>query len=537
MADIADHMHNGETGSVTVTAPMPDQIPSNPGTIRATTAIESLLQLITANWIYKTTLTVDPSMQAGHVFGYLRIHPDDCNVYVAHVAQMFKAWTGGMEVRARFMANFANGGSFRVGFLPPTYTEAEVAAGLPVSTLTAYPNIDLDPKNTDWIHFRGDDERNVLFHWLTHTPTKPEDFGGWLIFYVVGPLVSTMQAQGSVSMVLEVAGRFDFVQPAPLTSGPAPTTGPLLASTYGLQGQALCDTDSTTMKPALLVLPKATNNLQAGFLTAFALGGADPTTLPGNTASEVYTSVRTSLFAGNKNLNSTCAQSKTGTTDALTPTFVQSVNPGNLLAGYNNLMAGDGGSLIQDVVKQVVVYNGASDKSISYVPTNTTIIERALPAATVCPTKLDAAPSLPVPSDLAKVDKMPPNESIIIFGDLGSGRYAMQTRTMADEFKALTRPDPNQSFIYNVKQRGASGVLLQMRLCSNGMWTTTGSETLSSLPMLFNEQYTLEFVTAIPYTTPLPGAKSNYKTLLRLFRAEQMVKDGCPAALAYKAIM
>lgn len=218
MSALGDGCASGETGTVHSVQKMPDQIPDNPGTLVATTSIETIEQVMYRNWIWRNQFTVDTTMLAGHVFGLIKIHPKNCHAYLAYLANIFLTWTGSMKLRSRFQATFQFGGSFRLGWLPPKFTRAQVQ-NMPIQTLTAYPNIDLDPKNTCWMEFQASEERNILFHWMEDLENdNPETFGGWFVFYVAAPLVITGGAGSSVTLLVESAGSFNFAQLAPITS-------------------------------------------------------------------------------------------------------------------------------------------------------------------------------------------------------------------------------------------------------------------------------------------------------------------------------
>lgn len=218
MSALGDGCASGETGTVHAVQKMPDQIPDNPGTLVATTSIETIEQVMYRNWIWRNQFTVDTTMLAGHVFGLIKIHPKNCHAYLAYLANIFLTWTGSMKLRSRFQATFQFGGSFRLGWLPPKFTRSQVQ-NMPIQTLTAYPNIDLDPKNTCWMEFQASEERNILFHWMEDLDSdNPETFGGWFVFYVAAPLVISGGAGSSVTLLVESAGSFNFAQLAPITA-------------------------------------------------------------------------------------------------------------------------------------------------------------------------------------------------------------------------------------------------------------------------------------------------------------------------------
>lgn len=260
---------DGATGTVTKIAHMPDQIPDNPASIVANTSIETLQNILFENWIWRNTFQIDTSMKPGHIFGLIPIHPRECNEYITHLSQMFLTWTGSMKIRTRFMATFQFGGSFRIGFLPPKFNRAEVLR-VGIQTLTAYPNVDLDPKNTDWSQFQCSDERNVLFHWMNGDYDKAESFAGWFVFYVAAPLVVS-GTDSSVSLLCEAAGGFNFSQLAPLNQVIAGSNA-WFQSQSALYYQSGCDDYAQTFK--VNIWPTTIRSLPCGFFYASTIGGS-----------------------------------------------------------------------------------------------------------------------------------------------------------------------------------------------------------------------------------------------------------------------
>lgn len=268
---------DGVSGEVTTVAPPQQQNDNNPGTITATTAIESVEYLLYRDWIWHDTYTIDTQMSAGHIIAILPNHPSLCNQYVAHVATMFNAWNGGFRLRARFMATAFYGGSFRIGFLPPNLTTTQIRS-MTIKTLTAYPNQDLDPKNVDWLTFSCSDERSELFHWgMKYSETDRTSFGGYVVLYVAAPLVTQDASIHTISLLLETAGNYVFAQPNPLFGGgdgPTPgLTGPLPNGLL-VDMAAMNSVSSSSHEKYLVVLPATSSKHYDGFQFARGINGS-----------------------------------------------------------------------------------------------------------------------------------------------------------------------------------------------------------------------------------------------------------------------
>lgn len=543
MAGLGETMSNHETGTVDRPSPVVDkQIPDAKQDIKATTSVETVNQLLFQNWVYKTTYAIDPAMQAGHVFGYFRNHPYECHRYVAHFAQAFKMWTGGMKVRARFAANFANGGSFRIGFLPPTYSQEEVSRGLPLSALTAYPNIDLDPKNTDWTQFQIVDERRMSFH-VMDGELNMDNFGGWIIFYVVMPLVTTLQAQGSVSLAVEVAGDYQFRQPSPLESvSPVTQGGPLINSLNFINLQSGCDDGSyVPFGNSIQILKSEIKNLTTGCFNAEGFGGFGPTNvLKGGLWTEQAQAYRDIL----QNRTALIVNSGFGQTLEVAQTedigrHILSNNSSyqwQLNKEPHSYTVVGSGEQTEDLFffpgqgycwhtdkKEFYIQVGQAPRPISKT-TDTSIFpvlnntdENKNPITVNMPTDQDLKP-------VCNFLPMVSGESIVCFANHISRTINSQTSQMRSEIKEF-RGDSTSSYLYSLKSSDGRK-LLSLRLCPNGMFTTTSSSKDVLIPFDENTNYYLEYIGKHPIHSPLPFTAENRLSIMNFRQLNSEYRKG-----------
>jgi len=530
---------SGEPGVPTqASAPIPTQLPDNPATIAQTTGSETLQQVLYGNYIYRNTFTVDPTMKPGHVFGYIAIHPMNVNDYITHVARMFATWTGNFLTRARFLANFANGGSFRIGFLPPIFTEHEIQ-NLPISTLTAYPNMDLDPKNTEFVHFKCSDERNIAFHWMRELDSlTQQDFGGWVIFYVVGPLVQSLQTTGSVSLIVECCGNFQFDQIRPISSiGPnPPDSGPLPASvTSNLQFQLGCDDWLVNDRHfAVQVNPSSQVSMPCGWWFANAVGGGLPSArASGSKASPNMLALRTSIENGTLdvvprapaitdipgssgtstlirfNSNSICPPNATSDYYQLTFNLAQALDSG--LGEWSNDK-----TITENNPTRPFYFSASSPNFHDHSDVEGYIGPGSSKAHIQNAVEFSG---ISFTNDDSSLKTILPNESIVSFSNLSFRTTNLQTRQMAIALKSMIF-NPDISYLYELHSADTSGPLLIMRLCPSGMWTTIGSAST----LIINKpgaEFFLRFVQTLPVTTPIPVSARLIRRLERLEKAAE----------------
>lgn len=442
-------------------------------------------------------------MSAGHTFGYLKIHPLSCNPYVAYFAKAFLHWTGGMKVRCRFGANFTNGGSFRIGFLPPHFNENQVSTGVPLSTLTAYPTVDMDPKNTDWTEFSTVDQRKVLYHSMD---TEGEDsFGGWIVFFVAMPLVSTMQASGNVSLIVETAGDFQFRQPAPLGTDITPVRGsPLTHSLTRLKNQIGVDSAFMGTRNGLQICASSTTSVKAGFYRQIGLGNRTPTSFPGCTFTKPAIAYRDAI-----------SNTRFGMPASAKLTHDQTSNEYAQLDGIHNFSG--------NVPNGIIVYQPHPTQGIMLEAQSSFNEHNDVVQIHVADTlfrdndiwmRVPESTS-PVPISLASnmnsvITPLATGESIVLWVDFEYRMYNTQTEAQRDDLKNTVASD-TLSYIYALKSRNTQGVLLLLRLNPNGMWTSPATTVDTILPFSNNDEFFLEFIEILPVSTPLPKQNSARK--------------------------
>lgn len=513
----------GETGTVTRVQHMPDQLPDNPATIAANTSLETLQQVMYSNWIWRNTFTIDASMQPGHVIGSIKIHPRNCNEYITHISKMFLTWTGAFKIRTRFMSTFQFGGSFRLGFLPPKFTQAQVN-NLSIQTLTAYPNVDLDPKNTMWTQFQASDERNVLFHWMDELENDdPETFAGWFVFYVAAPLVVSGNLT-SVSMLVEAAGSFDFSQLAPLGTFTPQQQGWLTEnSTRDLLFQRGCDDWMSTSANAIQVFGNEVKSLPAGFTLANRVGSIDPptTSTPGAVFSPEFQYFRDRVMAKEwmpaiaTDITAHHVAGERITYESTDSSEVMPFNSEGTAMFTDAFTASAAGNVWRSEFKQHVgispeqrarqFFRGAS------IGTTATVQGQGSFCSTNQGTPINVA-NIRFTNGTAVMPNVLPDESIVTFINLNARTVNLQTQEMALDFARVITPDPNISQLYQLFSESTPQPLMTLRFQPNGMITTAGIPAPAILRYATGQLY-LRFLQTLPMTSPLPPSQTEARFL------------------------
>lgn len=536
----------GETGTVTQLKSMPDQLPDNPATLAANTSIETINNIMYDNWIWRNSFTIDPTMRAGQVFGKIKIHPKNCNEYITHIAMMFLTWTGAFKIRSRFMATFQFGGSVRIGWLPPKFTDEQIDA-MPITTLSAYPNIDLDPKNTDWTHFRASDERNVLFHWMSDLDSKDvSDHAGTFVFWIASPIM-TSGPTNQISLLVEAAGDFHFSQLAPISNINPGIQGWLDSEAVSdILSQPGCDDHLCNDFQTLQIFPASMTSVPCGYVNAFGRGAYSNTLSSGSSMSAASTWLREQELAGN------------------TPTH-----------SYSGAIAVD---LFSDGDRShLYMIRGDEDKGLtlpllgnaetkSYIFTAKTVPQTAtqtfdvysetkhfnsmfgvyaksfeIPGANLSQSINTAwitsgwysvleHPSHPPPIVAEQLDytnipgsklvNQAAGESIIGFCNLEYRTFNLQTESIARAMKAQATGPETMSQLYSLYADGTTGPLFNIRLQPNGMMTTNAVSTATLVTKkAATGPLRLRYVQDLPMSSPLPATAAMRYNLSMFGRA------------------
>lgn len=516
--------NGGETGTVTKLQHMPDQLPDNPGTISANTSLETLEQVMYRNWIWRNNFIVDSSMLPGHVFGYIKIHPANCNDYITYISKLFLTWDGALKIRTRIMATFQFGGSLRIGFLPPKFTQQQIQQ-MPIQTLTAYPNIDLDPKNTNWVEFQASDERNILFHWMDDLNSDdPQSFGGWFVFYVASPIVVSGGVTSTISLLVESAGSFNFSQLAPITAI-KPTASGWIDSDYVI-GQTGADDNNTIT--GIQILPATIKSLSGGFFGMKGLAKEPITSLPSVKVSENLKKYITEVDDGNR--------------------IVQNLNPGKATRG-----AGDKECYIGSEVIGLEILPNAEPTAMGslLIPVGYTQQESFPPTMKSCEWRSDGyiqyrgettsggareevkglvsprsdATQRASPIDTTKIGipeevfaQTLEGESLVLFVNTTLRTINTQTRQHKQFLARVPNFQNTTSQLYQLRRDGQASPLLTLRLTPWGYWTTRATDVVA---LLSDEKLYLTYLQDLPMSTPIPGNSYSSKFLRYAGRCTQ----------------
>lgn len=522
-------------------------------TIRATGSGDSLFHVLNRDWIYLATATIDASMLPGHIVAVFEITPMDSHKYVRHVAQMFKFWCGSMHFKCRFAANAMNGGKFHITQLPPTFTREEINQ-LDLETLTAYPYEDLDPKDTTPKTYTTVDERNVAFHRLVPRAEDRnwQDRAGWFVIYVVAPLVQSLNATGSVSLVIETAGNFDFRQVAPLGGpgpGPTPTSRhPLERSQNDIFHQNGCDDFTSNGKLfGMQILGSATTSLPNGYVFASGVGDAPWTFNAESSIDPNFLARRASVESGAQAVSAMglCMVGPNPQEQEGALAFDMSDSP--TLIALNGEVArfrvvafemNPPATNVSPQTGGLKRWNGANARFEVTLPINDTQTRTwsgdAVQSPFVYATDFYGA-LLVSDMGVANVNQKLVNplqgESIIVFCNFATRTMNLQTSLMADDLAKATR-NAADSYIYHVRSDDHEGPLMLVRLHPSGMFTTYG-QAQDAVVIKPGARVWLQFVEKRAMSSPLPPmtttlSVNKYRTrrLLNNSKMSKLLRDG-----------
>lgn len=517
----------GESGNVQGLDMQLDASPNNPMSIKQDTSIETLTHVLEKDWIWKETVTVSTTMAPGTVFAIFPIHPYECNRFVKHVGSMFNCWTGSMMLRMRMMATAFYGGSIRVGYLPPNMTKNEIR-NMPLDVLTVFPNDDFDPKNTTWTHFNTPDERDVAYHYMSNNPegwdeNDKRSFGGYIVLYVAGRLVTQSPEFNSINIIIESAGNFKFSQINPKfgTTITPTTDGTLYGDALIPSRWIPVDCPRSPAASKIVILPNSQPLGVGGFrmeplgyskLTDAADIHIDPAMYPFTTLTresgvfDIYNSGSSislpsipddyvyalpgavDLRYVPRNMNQfgfPDASPGIWAVDDWDAAFQRRISCDNLANNIDNSTG----------LTQYRTNTAAPDAGVSYTQTTEWFLDSSDLNAAAIGAAMHGA------TYTHSTFKPNANESIIVFYNSVARFPSLQSTVAADILKATDNHDSVTSEIYALR-RGNGTIITYIRLNPNGIMTVPLSSTENVLDI--TQDLRLEFVQYLPITSPLP---------------------------------
>lgn len=413
------------------------------------------------------------------------------------------------------MATFQFGGSIRVGFLPPRFSLEQVM-NMPIQTLTAYPNKDLDPKNTGWTTFEASDERNILFHWMDDLESiDPQSFGGWFVFYVAAPLVVSGGSPSSVSLLVEAAGDFQFAQLKPVLEIDSGSNG-WIPSGPSNNLMLHSGTDDQTSITHIQIIPNTETQMKVGYFLANAVGGNPMVReTPGGVMSTIVQQYADHWRDTNKPIATTYhgsfISSGSGSGFMNTDKTLMPALNGEITA-IEGIMTGSDKNPGRSKYKKFFAAPGENPWDQPYgndVAGTSTIV------GTIIMYRGGDRPPINVPTTIIQEDtstlpNILPNESLVTFVNLDVRTVNLQTRETREQISSIAKPDHNVSQLYQLFSDASPTPVLTLRLLPNGTFTTRGMDTPS---LLQAKSIYLRYLQDLPVSTPLPPSLAEHKFL------------------------
>lgn len=520
----------GEQGiDATTSPPMAGSVADNPSSIAQTTSAITLPVLQSQDWIWHNTYTVSTEMPPGTIFAIIPNHPEKCNFVSNHLHQLFNTWVGNMVLRFRLLATAFYGGSIRVAILPPSYTETEIA-NIPLEVLTAYQNTDLDPKNTIWNHCKSTDQREYAFHYNKPYDTNDRTtFGGYIVFFVAGKLVTQSPEISTIQMIVETKGEYIYDQPR-VPPSISLTRHPLEGIVnIALRQQPLAESFVPT--DTLMVLPNTVNSITSGNLGHQGVGMKEymrPGFIPEGasiTDANKFKYLTPTASSKLKPVGRTRANGVFYQPSSLAiydydaevkdPQYINWVessieNPPQFRLSqvvWNE--AHDGLILKTSDSTIVATQTGDNEQYEAFDIKGQSYFKRGVPTFTaMMGRETYETITYPRPSASSGLSIVPivAGESIVLFAENMWGVYNTQTQLISHALQSypIDMQKSNTSWVYQmVNQNGTP--ILTLRLNPNGVFTTNKASALVKYPVS-SEEVKLRFVAELPINDPLPPA-------------------------------
>lgn len=533
---------------------------------------ENLNFLLNRDWIYHSTAVWSTLQERGTIIASIPVHPSASNWPNKEVYKFHNGWVGGFKVRVQPMSTFQYGGSLKMGYLPPNI-HPEDFPNLSLELLSTFPTINIDPKNTDYTCFEAEDQRRVLFHTGELDFGNIDSYGGNFILFVMGKLVSSGDAGSTtISLVMEVAGNFEYLQPNPkFIASAAGGVHPLarLEGSAFLEG-ITCDSRKGSQHLTIQVEKSTTRNLHVGWWGAYGVGGKKTMEFPQVTGlSDRKRRVGNDLLTGSIHFqedgNFSVQKVEGATNDYyLAPQQVRGVKnifPPNINEHTLGISLWDpeynfsGGSVHsnpnfawtlsksgQTYLKELpppittsFVEDNDMDKikvrlSNIYIDEQTDNMKGIftyVKAENVGVVVLNNITG-PLATSGGVLNMRRTGESFVLLQDQTTGSIDTQTVEMGRAMRTTENTDNNITWVYNVEQYDEQdavflGTVLVVRLWPEGYFTTSGVSASLILPTK-GFFYKLKFIETLPSNSPLPTPSRNVISLMKAYSGNSKMR-------------
>jgi hypothetical protein len=490
-----------------IPAQEPATIPSNSASIAQGTSTDTTEKLLHSKFIWKATYTWSTAMPAGTIIAIQPNHPSACNFITDTISSIHNMWVGGMICRTRALATAWYGGSLRMARIPPNVTQAQIR-NMSLQNLTAFPNLDMDPKNTTFAEFVLEDQREIAYHYMkAFDDSDPHNFGGYLVLFVAGRLVTQSDSFTTVQILWENSGNFTFVQPTPSLSITDTFTGPLSVSLQiPVAKQPLCDVMHSGDSMVVNIHPSTITSMDAGFFKAAPLGKSKyDATVPGVAVSDPAMLNTLQLLPPESTPNLTLDS----------PEYIASSQPLFTAVGASGNITALGWTTIagaSSISTQQVGYGSSNVRIHATTGTRTGPDSYPDPATEgygfiynyTYPTYVNPAASF-VGTPPMTLSPMASGESIVTFAYPPTRNFAIQTSLMAADCASFKGSESTTSYLYSI--RSPTGTpLLVVRLNPNGIFSTNAVTTSVTIPLTagIGQYLTMQYEGTLDIAQPLP---------------------------------
>jgi len=419
----------------------------------------------------------------------------------------------------RMMATAFYGGSIRVGYLPPNINQTEIR-NMPLDVLTVFPNDDFDPKNTTWAHFSTPDERDVLYHYMSPNTngwdvTDKRSFGGYIVLYVAGRLVTQSPEMTSINVIIESAGNFNFSQINPRfgVTDFSDNKGVLSTASTRLDTWVSSEADKHKIRN-VTILQNNINSLPLGGFKMTPYQYPDIDSAEGITLGPIGQDVRKTNIT-NKMFSTNIGADPAAPYETFEAVTTPSLFHPMILPSLANVSF-DGAGDYNFENRALTGHGGKGQNwNLVYKPPNSAKHIIVNNPASYFVVENSAVPLSGTINSYKTGCQFAPNaaiESIVVFPDDYSF-INLQPYNFAADLRAHKAYDPIMSQIYALRRKEGT-IITYIRLNPNGICTAPPTPTETVIEIV--EGMYLEYVQDLPITSPLPVSSSSRKEMRRI---------------------
>jgi len=478
--------HGPTVSGIGVPGPTPREVSDHTG------AFNTIDITVGNQFIPTDTITWSVAQPKGTLLWYCPIHPDRSNVIYEYLSRMYNCWGGGFDFNFKIAGTGFHAGCISICRIPPNRHPTEFTKP---SDWGPFEWVSFDPKMLEVAAISVRDQRPINYHYTGRFNEKdPNSFGGYVAMYVLIKLATASTGNNAIGIQVFCKASQDF-QFSQLIS---PYIEKDLPITVPQQFDRIFDFSKTLQSmaaypryvSAIRVLPNTTIIVKEGMYNCFS--GPDKTLTRIKTFAQDVPKPLPFFVAENVNVAGKVISQ-------LVPSYPVTFDADSkvtlISSGYDKVFVKPPAE-----VWEFKVFNNFS----SYTTTSD-LTEHDGDNFLLYSLYNEKIPNVSSWKDDNEISSPLAGESFLVFGDINSTLFSLQTTQMSVAFASgdlSAAIPPHQCLLYQLFDVNENLPIAYCKLYSDGFFTTTGSADITNY---VSQNMALRFDSFILRTDPIPN--------------------------------